>query len=103
MTALRVFGDLVIYHIIGVALARGDRVEGADADAAAAAGADVVVDGRLVILDRDGVMRAVAAAGPAADAQGRIHIGLAVGMHFHLARARARAHADVFERAAHAG
>ena len=99
---LGVLGDLTVEDLLARVKARPDGVLGTDRDAAAAAGAGVMVDMALFVRDPRAVVGADLRARTAADAKIGLHIRLAVGVHGHLARARAAAHADVLERAAEA-
>ena len=83
-------------------LTRGSGVVGADADAAAAADALIVVDDSLSADKADRAVRAVAGALAAAAAQLGIDDRLAGIVLLHLARAGAAAHAGVLQRAAEA-
>ena len=81
-----------------------DGVEVAHADAAAAAGAQVMVDaGLVVVADADGRLGAIVRTGLAATAFFGVDAGLADAVHGHLARTAAAAHADVLDGTAEAG
>ena len=84
------------------ALVVGNRVEGAGADAAAAALADILVDTRLVVLVSDGVGATFLCAAAAAPAKVLVDRHLARRMLFHLSGAAAAAHADILDGAAEA-
>jgi len=99
----RVFRDLFAENPVAVAAGIRDCVEVACADAAAAAHAAFVIDGRYVpFAVGNCAVRALLDALAAAAAAGCVHDGLAVAVLLHFAGARAAAHADVFQRAAKA-
>ena len=99
---LCVFGNFVVDHIISVIFSGRNSVEGANADAAAAAGADFMMNGSLTVFQCDGIVCTIAFAGTTAYAKGVIYARLAVGMHFHFASTGTGAHADIFQSTTHA-
>ena len=99
-----VLRDLAAEVLIGGVVDIGDGIEGAGADAAAAALAQVGVDmGFAVLVIEDGVAAALLGTAAAATADGGIHPGGALVMLMHLAGPGAAAHADILAGAAETG
>ena len=95
------YGPAVLRHffaqnLTAVVAGGEDGVEVAGPQAPAASHALIVVDGGFAIPAKgDGVVGALAGAGPAACTAGLVHVGLAAGVLFHLAGTASAAHAQV--------
>ena len=87
--SLAVLGDLAVQDVVALILGGADGVGGADADAAAAAHALVLVDAGLVVHNVGRVVGADLDAAAAAHAEILLDVGLAGAVHLHLAGAGA--------------
>ena len=97
---LGVFCHLAVQLVAGIPFIVADGVEGAGADAAAAALADILVDMGLVVFIGDGIGAAFLGAAAAAPAQRFIHDAFPGRMLFHFTGPAAAAHTDILQRAA---
>ena len=98
-----VLGNLAVEHDIGLIVIARDGILRAHTDASAAADALIMVNACLAVCNGDCTMRTHAGTHTASDASLFMDTRLACVVHLHLTGTRAAAHADILERTAKTG